>query len=315
MAPDSYKSPNPPVSESNQTGLWHILSLKETFCVFQVAIPDVYQTAHDADILVFVLPHKFIRGACEPLKGKIREGAIGISLVKGFDIGPDGGVALISDVIHESLGIPMCVLMGANLAPEVAAGNFCETTIGCEDPQLGRLLKTLIETDYFRVTVVKDVKTVELCGALKNIVACGAGFVDGLQLGDNTKAAVIRIGLVEMMSYAETFFPGACKETFFESCGVADLITTCYGGRNRRIAEAFVKTKKSIQDLEKEMLNGMKSQGPQTAEEVYVLLKSKSMLEKFPLFVAIHRICIGELPPEELIRCLQDHPAHHHSHL
>ena len=108
----------------------------------------------------------------------------------------------------------------------------------------------------FRVNVVEDASTVEMCGALKNIVACAAGFVQGLKLGDNTKSAVIRIGLMEMMKYAKEFGDNAKLETFLESCGVADLVTTCYGGRNARIGREFVLQRKSVEQLEIELLNG-----------------------------------------------------------
>ena len=155
----------------------------------------------------------------------------------------------------------MSVLMGANLAGEVADGQYCETTIGTHAIENKELLRTMFQTPNFRVSVVDDAKTVEICGALKNIVACGAGFSDGLKCGDNTKAAIIRLGLMEMVEYAKEFYPGTYRlETFFESCGVADLITTCYGGRNRKVSCAFVTEGKSFEQLEKEMLNGQRLQ-------------------------------------------------------
>ncbi|KAF8764042.1 glycerol-3-phosphate dehydrogenase [NAD(+)], cytoplasmic-like [Argiope bruennichi] len=270
-----------------------------------VAVPDPVEAARDADILVWVLPHKFVRGAAAPMVGKIKPNAVALSLIKGFDIIPGGGIALISDVLRDMLNIEVSVMMGANLAGEVAAGKFCESTIGCKNPQTGQMLKNLMQTDYFRIAVVEDIPTIEICGALKNIVAVAAGIVDGLELGDNSKAAVMRIGLMEMINYAKTFYPESQLTTFFESCGVADLITTCYGGRNRKIAEAFVRTGKSMEQLEKEMLNGQRMQGPQTAEEVYLMLSTKGLLEKFPLLVAVHRICIGELPATRLIDCVR----------
>lgn len=275
-----------------------------------IAIPDVVEAAKDADILIFVVPHQFIRTLCSTLLGKIKPTALALSLIKGFDQKEGGGIELISHVITRHLKIRCAVLMGANLAGEVAQEKFCETTIGCKDFRLAPLLRDIIQTEYFRVVVVDDEDAVEICGALKNIVACGAGFVDGLGLGDNTKAAVMRLGMMEMIKFVDMFYPGSKLSTFFESCGIADLITTCYGGRNRKVSEAFVRTRKSIKQLEDEMLNGQKLQGPITAEEVNFMLKPKNAEEKFPLFTAIHKICSGELRPEDLINCIRNHPEH-----
>uniref|UniRef100_A0A493T656 Glycerol-3-phosphate dehydrogenase [NAD(+)] n=2 Tax=Anas platyrhynchos platyrhynchos TaxID=8840 RepID=A0A493T656_ANAPP len=276
----------------------------------QVAEPDLLKACAGADVLLFVVPHQFIGKVCEQLKGHVKKDAIGMSLIKGVDEGPDG-LRLISDIIHEKLGIEMSVLMGANIANEVAEEKFCETTIGCKNAQYGQILKELMQTPNFRVTVVQEADTVEICGALKNIVAVAAGFCDGLGFGDNTKAAVIRLGLMEMIGFAKLFCKGpVTPSTFLESCGVADLITTCYGGRNRKVAEAFAKTGKSIEQLEKEMLNGQKLQGPQTSAELHRILKSKNMVEKFPLFTAVYQICYEGKPVTDVIKCLQNHPEH-----
>jgi len=283
-----------------------------------VAIPDAVEAARDADILIFVLPHQFVKRACQPMVGKLKPGAQAISLIKGFSIVPSGGIQLISEVIHDILGIPVSVLMGANLANEVAEGAFCESTIGCNDQEgAGPLFKNLLMSPNFRVTVVGDADTVEICGALKNIVAVGAGFVDGMKCGDNTKSAVIRIGLMEMIRYCKEHHKDKSGSselpklaTFFESCGVADLITTCYGGRNRKMGQAFVETGKSMEVLEEELLGGQKSQGPETAAETNFYLKQKGIEDKFPMFTAVHKVCIREMKPDDFIDTLRNHPVH-----
>ncbi|KAJ2686817.1 glycerol-3-phosphate dehydrogenase, partial [Coemansia spiralis] len=159
---------------------------------------------------------------------------------------------------------------GANIADEIAEEKYCETTIGCTDPADAAVWQSLFNTPYFQVNCVSDVIGVEFCGALKNVVAVGAGFIDGLGLGNNTKAAIIRIGFLEMRRLALHISAAQIQDaTFMESCGMADVITTCYGGRNRRLAEEFVKTGKRMSQLEQEMLNGQKLQGYLTAGEVY----------------------------------------------
>uniref|UniRef100_A0A8C7M3M0 Glycerol-3-phosphate dehydrogenase [NAD(+)] n=2 Tax=Oncorhynchus TaxID=8016 RepID=A0A8C7M3M0_ONCKI len=247
-----------------------------------VAVPEITEAVKGASILIFVIPHQFIGRLCDQMKPHIAQGTIGISLIKGIDEGPEG-LKLISDIIREKLEIEVSVLMGANIANEVADEKFCETTIGAKNEANGHIFKELLQTPNFRITVVQESDTVELCGALKNIVAVGAGFCDGLGFGDNTKAA---------------------------SCGVADLITTCYGGRNRKVAEAFAKTSKSIEELEAEMLNGQKLQGPQTSAEVFKILKKRDMISKFPLFASVYQICFEGKAVQEFITCLQSHPEH-----
>jgi len=278
------------------------------------AIPDLLETCTDADVLVFVLPHQFIEKTCSILKGNLKAGAYGLSLIKGVDMSPSGGIVLTTDVIRNSLEISCAVLMGANIAQEVAKELYCESTIGCDNADRGADIKDLLQTNYFRLVVCPDEVGVELCGALKNIVATGAGFCDGLNYGDNTKAAVIRLGLMEMIKFIQQFYGhrGIQERTFLESCGLADLVTTCYGGRNRRLAEMFVRTGKSIEQLEREELNGQKLQGPPTAAEIHNMLQKlgPAALATYPIFVAVHRICCGELKPSQFVDCLREHPEH-----
>eukprot|EP00066_Takifugu_rubripes_P003822 XP_003966720.1 PREDICTED: glycerol-3-phosphate dehydrogenase [NAD(+)], cytoplasmic-like [Takifugu rubripes] len=275
-----------------------------------LAVPDIVEAVRGAKVIVFVIPHQFIADLCDQIKPHLTEGAIGISLIKGLSEGPDG-IQLVSDIIREKLHVDVSVLMGANIASEVADDKFCETTIGAKNVANGLIFKELLQTANFRITVVEESDTVELCGALKNIVAVGAGFCDGLGFGDNTKAAVIRLGLMEMVAFAKMFCKGqVSSDTFLESCGVADLVTTCYGGRNRKVAEAFVKTSKSIAMLEEEMLNGQKLQGPQTSAEIYKLLQKKNLVNDYPLFSAIYQICFEGRDVKEFITCLQNHPEH-----
>lgn len=267
-----------------------------------IACPDVVETVKDADILVFVLPHQFVLRTCEGIKDHIKPGAFGISLIKGMDV-KDGQIRLISEVISTTLNINVSVLMGANVAKDVAKGDFCESTIGSKSTEQGALLKRLFNTSSFQIEVISDVVTVELCGALKNIVAVAAGFCDGLKYGASTKASVIRIGLGEMWNFIQ-LFDGHDTTALLESCGVADLIATCFGGRNRRVSEAFVSSGKSFEELEAEMLNGQKLQGPLTAKEVHEYLTKQGKVSQFPLFTTVYRICYESQPPSELIKSI-----------
>lgn len=183
---------------------------------------------------------------------------------------------------HSSLTYSRSLLFpgGANIALEVAKQQFCETTIGCPNTEDSAAWHAVFDTSMFRVHVIEDVSGVSLSGALKNIVAMAAGFVDGLELGGNTKSAILRIGLIEMSNFTLEFFPDASPDTFsHHSAGVADLITTSFGGRNRKCAEAFVRTGKSFDVLEEELLDGQKLQGAVTSKEIYEFLEARGRLD------------------------------------
>ena len=277
-----------------------------------VAVASLAEAVRGATLLVFVLPHQFLPKLFTPIleglsaTGTPLSSVRAISLIKGIDVN-EKGLVLISDTIRSGLGgsVDTSVLMGANVADEVARGDFCEATVGYCAPEHAPTWKLVFETPYFQIALSPDYKSVELCGALKNVVALGAGFCDGLGFGTNTKSAIMRIGLLEMISFTRKFYSADARlDTFFESCGVADLITTCFGGRNRKCAAAFASaaTPRSWEDIEAELLGGQKLQGTLTALEVAKVLENCGAVAQFPLFSVIAKITKGETPPSSIVK-------------
>ncbi|CAG7993089.1 unnamed protein product [Penicillium nalgiovense] len=164
------------------------------------------------------------------------------------------------------------------------------------------VLKTLFHRPYFHVRVVSDVAGVSISGALKNIVALAAGYVVGLGWGDNAKAAIMRVGLMEMVKFGDAFFSATIDTRTFtdESAGVADLITSSSSGRNFRCAKLSVERNQPIEEIEKTELNGQKLQGTLTAMEVNSFLKNQGMEAEFPLFTAVFRILEGTMKVEDI---------------
>ena len=304
-----------------------------------IANPSVEDAVKGSSILIFNLPHQFIGRISKQLQGHILPYARGISCIKGVNV-TASEISLFSEWIGDGLGIYCGALSGANIANEIAAEKWSETTIAYDPPPvdsraptptggsptgsqinltitdadaphkdvLGRvsktklksvpaeyppldhaIFKTLFHRPYFHVRVVDDVAGVSLGGALKNIVALAAGFVEGRGWGDNAKAAVMRVGLLEMVRFGKEFFGQTVHAGTFteESAGVADLITSCSGGRNFRCAKMAVERGVSVDEVEKSELNGQKLQGTSTAKEVNDFLKARGKVDDYPLFKAV----------------------------
>jgi glycerol-3-phosphate dehydrogenase (NAD(P)+) len=133
----------------------------------------------------------------------------------------------------------MCVLSGPSHAEEVARGLPASVVAASPDPDLAQRVQALLSGDVLRVYTSDDLLGAELGGALKNIIAIAAGICDGLELGDNAKAALITRGMAEMARYGGQL--GARSETFFGLAGIGDLVTTCCSrhSRNRAVGEAI----------------------------------------------------------------------------
>lgn len=280
-----------------------------------VATPDLADACNGATLLIFVLPHQFLPKLMPVIRGSCHPSSRGVSLIKGLDFCPNNNCPiLISRTIEQAMGngFQCGVLMGANVANEVAAGQLCESTLASRfGPPADEQTRVIFDSPTFRVQHVNDVAGAEACGALKNVIALGAGFVDGLGIGSNTKAALLRVGLREMAKFCRISFSGIAHDTFMQSCGMADLITTCYGGRNRKCAEHFARnatsnmTPKECEQMwaetEARLLNGQKLQGTLTAKEVHTVLKAGNLLHEFPLMETIHRIAFEGAPIEGIV--------------
>ena len=109
-------------------------------------------------------------------------------------------------MLRRELHLPhVAVVMGANIASDVAADTYAETTVACADMDVARAVAHLFESQHFVTELSDDASTVEYCGALKNIVAVGAGLCDGLGASSSSKAALLRQGLKEMTAFCKLF--------------------------------------------------------------------------------------------------------------
>jgi glycerol-3-phosphate dehydrogenase (NAD(P)+) len=207
-----------------------------------IVFPPNVRVATDAGYLaephrayLLAVPSAYLRATLQRLAGSLDANAALLSLVKGIE---EGSHLRMSEVIEQELpGRRVAVLSGPNLAREIAAGKPAGSVVASRDEELAGEMAALLASERFRVYTNPDLVGVELCGALKNVVALAAGMVDGLGFGDSAKAGIITRGLAEMTRLGVA--AGANPRTFAGMAGVGDLIATCMSplSRNRRAGE------------------------------------------------------------------------------
>jgi glycerol-3-phosphate dehydrogenase (NAD(P)+) len=245
----------------------------------------------DSDFVLTAVPTQNFRSAILEALPFIPEKAIIVNAAKGIELGSLQTISMImADIAPERRFV---VLSGPSHAEEVAEGASTTVTAASEDKAAAEAVQDLFMNKAFRVYTQSDVLGVELGGALKNVIALGAGITDGMECGDNTKAALMTRGITEMARLGECM--GAKQETFFGLSGIGDLIVTCTSlhSRNRRCGILIgqgVDPKEAIEKI------GMVVEGVSTAEAARELGKERKI--EIPITEAICRIVSGELSAE-----------------
>jgi len=275
------------------------------------AEPDMEAAIADADVVIVGVPDQYIIPTCQNMKPFLKKSAMLVLLAKGVEF-HDGRLLPVTEVVAHELGFPsaqICCLMGANIAKEVAFQQFSESTLGCRNKDDLEWLKPVITRPYFPIATVRNVEGPQMCGALKNVIAIGKGLLDGMGMSTNTIAALMRIGMKEMKGFILEFFE-VPDLVFWESCCLADLITTCMSGRNQLVAAEFARRQGSVtfEALEREMLDGQHLQGTITSVPVHHILVKKGWVKKYPLLEGVYQVVSGKAKPDSILEVLMSVP-------
>lgn len=195
---------------------------------------DLSAALNNSELVFVVLPSSALRKVLQPVAALLA-GKILISTTKGIEA---DSFMLMSQIIKEiAPKARIGVISGPNLAAEIAAGAPTATVVASEDEALCLRVQEVLHGPSFRVYASRDRVGAELAGALKNVYAIMAGMAAALNLGENTKAALITRGLAEMTRFALT--QGAKPATFFGLAGVGDLIVTCSSSKSRNFQVGY----------------------------------------------------------------------------
>ena len=203
------------------------------------AVSDPAAALDSADVAIFAVPSQTMRRNARAVAARIPRGCVVVSASKGLEIS-GGGVRMsevLADEIPEYARASICAMSGPNLSGEVARGMLASAVIASRNARAAETAQAIVNSPVFRVYTNEDIIGVELCGALKNIIALGAGICDGMELGDNAKAAFIARGLAEVSRLGVA--AGANPATFSGLAGIGDMIATCSSrlSRNHYVGE------------------------------------------------------------------------------
>ena len=264
----------------------------------EIEITTKLDSLKTADIVVIAVPSFAIRDTAKLLKNK--KSGIVVNVAKGLE---EKTLKTLSQVIKEETNLPVCVLSGPSHAEEVSKKVPTSIVAANENYDVCKTVIDAFSTSYLRIYSNNDVLGVELGGALKNVIAVAGGFCDGLELGDNSKAALITRGLNEIASLGCSL--GANENTFAGLSGLGDLIVTCNSrhSRNHRFGELVARGSKPSDALK----TVGTVEGYHAAKQVVALAKKQGV--EMPIASLCYKVMYENLNVQEAMKMLMTRPS------
>ena len=266
----------------------------------------------ESELVIVAVPSISVRENLKHISYALSTVTSIVCATKGIEI--ESGKRMSEVIIEEVPGFCLDnigVLSGPNLAPEIAAGKISSATVAFPSSSVSESVQSILSSDVFRVYRSQDVKGVELGGALKNIIAIGAGFIDGAGLGANIKAAYVTRGLHEITRLGVAM--GAKADTFAGLSGMGDLIVTCYSTLSRNYRLGFgLASGRDLQSVLKEL--GQTVEGAPTSQAAVRLAHQLDI--DMPITTATHAVLFEGASPRKvvndlMVRTLQPENKHY----
>ena len=257
---------------------------------------DLNEALDEAKAVILVVPSQSMRQNIKLVASHLNKSMLVVSAAKGLEIGSGKRMSqVIAEEINPRFRSNICVLSGPNLAREVLRGLPAATVTAAEDKSVARKVQRLLTTPNLCVFTNTDVVGVELGGALKNIIALGAGIADGLSYGDNAKAAFMTRGLTEITALGVAL--GAHPLTFSGLAGLGDVIATCASPLSRNHYVGIELTKgRSVTEIVSTM-NGV-------AEGVTTTLVARNLAHnlglEMPITERVYRVLYENADPRQV---------------
>ncbi|MCH2500129.1 MAG: NAD(P)-dependent glycerol-3-phosphate dehydrogenase [Dehalococcoidia bacterium] len=258
-----------------------------------------------SSLVIIAVPSDRMRENVQRIESHLQPGAIILSATKGLELPTAQRMSqVLEDELPANLHSGICVLSGPNLAKEIVQGKLASTVIASQNPDAAQTAQAALMSNNFRVYTSRDVLGVELAGALKNIVALGAGIGDGMEAGENAKAAFLTRGLAEMTRLGVA--AGADPMTFAGLAGIGDVVATCSSrlSRNRYVGEQLTRGQ-SWANIRASMDNV--AEGVNATQAALVLAKELDV--EMPIAEMASRVLFDGLSPHQAMAELMSRPA------